>query len=39
VLIRLATLWFAVALGLVGLAVEERLARAQPVSVRRSSMR
>ena len=37
VLIRLATLWFAVALGLVGLAVEERLARAQPV--RRSSMR
>ncbi len=27
VLIRLATLWFAVALGLVGLAVEERLAR------------
>jgi glycosyltransferase 2 family protein len=37
VLIRLATLWFAVALGLVGLAVEERLARHQPV--RRSSMR
>jgi glycosyltransferase 2 family protein len=37
VLIRLATLWFAVALGLVGLAVEERLARRQPV--RRSSMR
>ncbi len=37
VLIRLATLWFAVALGLVGLAVEERLARAQPV--RRSCMR
>jgi glycosyltransferase 2 family protein len=37
VLIRLATLWFAVVLGLVGLAVEERLARAQPV--RRSSMR
>jgi glycosyltransferase 2 family protein len=36
VLIRLATLWFAVALGLVGLAVEERLSR-QPV--RRSSMR
>ncbi len=29
VLIRLATLWFAVALGLVGLAVEERLARRQ----------
>jgi len=29
VLIRLATLWFAVALGLVGLAVEERLARSQ----------
>jgi glycosyltransferase 2 family protein len=27
VLIRLATLWFAVALGLVGLAIEERLAR------------
>jgi uncharacterized membrane protein YbhN (UPF0104 family) len=39
VLIRLATLWFAVALGLVGLAVEQRLARAQPVSARRSSMR
>lgn len=38
VLIRLATLWFAVVLGLIGLAVEERLAtRAQPV--RRSSMR
>jgi uncharacterized membrane protein YbhN (UPF0104 family) len=37
VLIRLATLWFAVGLGLIGLAVEERLARAQPV--RRSSMR
>ncbi len=38
VLIRLATLWFAVALGLVGLAVEERLyRRSQPV--RRSSMR
>jgi uncharacterized membrane protein YbhN (UPF0104 family) len=36
-LIRLATLWFAVAVGLVGLAVEERLARRQPV--RRSSMR
>jgi uncharacterized membrane protein YbhN (UPF0104 family) len=30
VLIRLATLWFAVALGLVGLAVEERLARTRP---------
>ncbi len=29
VLIRLATLWFAVALGLIGLAVEERLARTQ----------
>jgi uncharacterized membrane protein YbhN (UPF0104 family) len=29
VLIRLATLWFAVALGLVGLAVEERLANRQ----------
>ena len=27
VLIRLSTLWFAVAIGLVGLAVEERLAR------------
>jgi uncharacterized membrane protein YbhN (UPF0104 family) len=39
VLIRLATLWFAVALGLVGLAVEQRLARAQPVSARRSSIR
>src|SRR5205809_8116926 len=41
VLIRLATLWFAVAIGLVGLAVEERLARRQrqPVSARRSSMR
>jgi glycosyltransferase 2 family protein len=38
VLIRLATLWFAVVLGLIGLAVEERLAtRSQPV--RRSSMR
>jgi glycosyltransferase 2 family protein len=37
VLIRLATLWFAVALGLVGLAVEEWLYRRQPV--RRSSMR
>lgn len=36
VLIRLATLWFAVALGLVGLAIEQRLSR-QPV--RRSSMR
>jgi glycosyltransferase 2 family protein len=39
VLIRLATLWFAVALGLVGLAVDERLYRAQPVSARRSSIR
>ena len=39
VLIRLATLWFAVALGLVGLAIEERLARAQPESARRSSIR
>ena len=39
VLIRLATLWFAVGLGLVGLAVEERLARAQPDSARRSSIR
>ncbi|HXZ56334.1 MAG TPA: lysylphosphatidylglycerol synthase transmembrane domain-containing protein [Gaiellaceae bacterium] len=29
VLIRLATLWFAVALGLAGLAVEQRLARRQ----------
>jgi uncharacterized membrane protein YbhN (UPF0104 family) len=37
VLIRLATLWFAVAVGLLALAVEERYARAQPV--RRSSMR
>jgi glycosyltransferase 2 family protein len=37
VLIRLATLWFAVALGLLGLLVEARLARSQPV--RRSSMR
>jgi glycosyltransferase 2 family protein len=37
VLIRLATLWFAVVLGLIGLAVEERLARRQPV--RRSSIR
>jgi uncharacterized membrane protein YbhN (UPF0104 family) len=36
-LIRFATLWFAVALGLVGLAVEEGLYRRQPV--RRSSMR
>jgi glycosyltransferase 2 family protein len=36
-LIRLATLWFAVALGLVGLAVDEVLFRRQPV--RRSSMR
>jgi len=30
VLIRLATLWFAVAIGLVGLAVEQRLARKAP---------
>lgn len=30
VLIRLSTLWFAVALGLVALAVEQRLARAAP---------
>jgi uncharacterized membrane protein YbhN (UPF0104 family) len=37
VLIRLATLWFAVALGLAGLAVDEVLFRRQPV--RRSSMR
>ena len=37
VLIRLATLWFAVALGLIGLAVEERLARRQPAL--RSSIR
>ena len=36
VLIRLATLWFAVAVGLLGLAVEERLARRQPL--RRSAM-
>jgi uncharacterized membrane protein YbhN (UPF0104 family) len=39
VLIRLATLWFAVALGLLGLAVEERLARRGSQPVRRSSMR
>jgi uncharacterized membrane protein YbhN (UPF0104 family) len=39
VLIRLATLWFAVALGLVGLAVEERLYRRDQEPVRRSSMR
>jgi len=32
VLIRLTTLWFAVAIGLVGLAVEERLARKASVS-------
>jgi uncharacterized membrane protein YbhN (UPF0104 family) len=32
VLIRLATLWFAVAIGLIGLAVEERLARKASVS-------
>jgi uncharacterized membrane protein YbhN (UPF0104 family) len=37
VLIRLATLWFAVVLGLVGLAVEERLSRTQ--TALRSSMR
>ncbi len=37
VLIRLATLWFAVALGLAGLAVDEVLYRRQPV--RRSSIR
>jgi glycosyltransferase 2 family protein len=37
VLIRLATLWFAVAVGLLALAVEERSARNQPV--RRSSIR
>jgi uncharacterized membrane protein YbhN (UPF0104 family) len=37
VLIRLATLWFAVALGLVGLGVELALERRQPA--RRSSMR
>jgi uncharacterized membrane protein YbhN (UPF0104 family) len=37
-LIRLATLWFAVALGLLGLAVEERLYRRQE-PVRRSSIR
>ncbi len=37
VLIRLATLWFAVLLGLVGLVVEERQFRRQPA--RRSSMR
>ena len=39
VLIRLATLWFAVALGLVGLAVEAWLAGGQPVSAWRSSIR
>jgi uncharacterized membrane protein YbhN (UPF0104 family) len=39
VLIRLATLWFAVALGLIGLAVEERLARARSQAERRSCMR
>ena len=40
VLTRLATLWFAVTLGLVALAVDQRLARRQPFdSVRRSSMR
>jgi uncharacterized membrane protein YbhN (UPF0104 family) len=40
VLIRLSTLWFGVALGLVGLVVEERLARRQPsLPVRRSSIR
>src|SRR5439155_18839822 len=40
VLIRLATLWFVAVLGMVGLAVEERLGRrAQPVSARRSSIR
>jgi uncharacterized membrane protein YbhN (UPF0104 family) len=38
-LIRIATLWFAVALGLLGLAVEERLARRGAQPVRRSSMR
>jgi glycosyltransferase 2 family protein len=37
VLIRVATIWFAVAVGLLALAVEERLARNQPV--RRSSIR
>jgi uncharacterized membrane protein YbhN (UPF0104 family) len=43
VLIRLATLWFAVALGLTALAVETRLARsyasAEPEPERRSSIR
>jgi uncharacterized membrane protein YbhN (UPF0104 family) len=38
VLIRLATLWFAVAVGLIGLAVEDRLSRRQD-PVRRSSIR
>ena len=38
VLIRLATLWFAVALGLVGLAVEERLARSQRLRRRASGL-
>jgi uncharacterized protein (TIRG00374 family) len=37
VLIRLATLWFAVLLGLIGLAFELSLERRQPA--RRSSMR
>ncbi len=32
VLIRIATLWYAVAVGLVALAVEERIARRQPES-------
>jgi uncharacterized membrane protein YbhN (UPF0104 family) len=40
VVIRVSTLWFGVALGLVGLVVEERLARRQPsLPVRRSSIR
>jgi uncharacterized protein (TIRG00374 family) len=39
VLIRLATLWFAVAVGLIALAVEERLARPEARQpARRSSM-
>jgi uncharacterized membrane protein YbhN (UPF0104 family) len=36
-LIRLATLWFAVALGLVGLAVEERLSRSRAEPRRRAA--
>jgi glycosyltransferase 2 family protein len=39
VLIRIATLWFAVVLGLLGLAVEERLARRQSRSGRTGESR